>query len=705
MDNTFYKVDLHVHTPASKCYTGDKSDDGYWAILENAVKNNVRVIAITDHNTFAGYEYLMKLKEETFNEYSIIQKYNIAEEEMKDIKYKKDLFDNVCVILGVEITLNPGVHIIVLCDANEKNELGELLDELGYTLEKRGIDDEITSNMDVKKFLESPKLEGKIVIAPHVDSDKGIWSDLKGGYRENVFKSSRINAITCNSASQLSHIQNLVCSQPGYIRKKTFAYINASDAHEQSKVGSKFSFFKLKKFTFHEIKKAIELPEECISDTENPKFGEFVEKCEKSNPTIYLNQMEDLLKALCAILNNGYGCIFLGITKKHQLLGISIDIEKMRDAIKKDIHKIDEINKKNSNVSCKFKVEQLGNGKSAGVILVKNNESSLWIYDENKSYIIDSQNGFKVATIKEIETLVRGHILSDFQDFNARNNNIVSDAINKMNQLLNPISKYTLYNKLESMSIHISYYFNVELVKPAKNNSSEFNFIDKINGQSEGNVYYAKPDCPRLKYAYLRYSCPVYLNQNMQYTSKLRILESPTIVITKLGGCHLINPEKPCYFESQDIVMLLTPNETFYKDNLSIYHVIGWLKSNFCIWACLQKVGDSNIFFPPVFNKLFLPYGSDAEYYKDERIKEKVKNILELEYKFLCESQDINEIEDGKPNNAFYQLGYNHNNTVCNIAGEIDAIIKDCMGITNEENDLIHDDLHAEHIYPYNYDE
>ena len=62
MDNLFYKVDLHVHTPASKCYVGDKSEDGYWKILESAAKNNIKVIAITDHNTLSGYESLMKLK-------------------------------------------------------------------------------------------------------------------------------------------------------------------------------------------------------------------------------------------------------------------------------------------------------------------------------------------------------------------------------------------------------------------------------------------------------------------------------------------------------------------------------------------------------------------------------------------------------------------------------------------------------------------
>ena len=77
LSETFFKVDLHVHTPASSCYTGDKSENGYWEILRSAIKNNVKLIAITDHNTLAGYEKLVELRDKTYQEYSFIQKYTI----------------------------------------------------------------------------------------------------------------------------------------------------------------------------------------------------------------------------------------------------------------------------------------------------------------------------------------------------------------------------------------------------------------------------------------------------------------------------------------------------------------------------------------------------------------------------------------------------------------------------------------------------
>lgn len=34
-DSNFIAIDLHIHTPASKCYEGDKTDQEYINILRN----------------------------------------------------------------------------------------------------------------------------------------------------------------------------------------------------------------------------------------------------------------------------------------------------------------------------------------------------------------------------------------------------------------------------------------------------------------------------------------------------------------------------------------------------------------------------------------------------------------------------------------------------------------------------------------------
>ena len=51
----FYKADLHVHSPASKCYLKKDpqrtDDEEYELFLLNIINSDVDIIAITDHNT------------------------------------------------------------------------------------------------------------------------------------------------------------------------------------------------------------------------------------------------------------------------------------------------------------------------------------------------------------------------------------------------------------------------------------------------------------------------------------------------------------------------------------------------------------------------------------------------------------------------------------------------------------------------------
>ena len=698
MTENYYKVDLHVHTPASSCYKGEKTDESYWNILKNASKNNISAIAITDHNTIEGYEHFMKLKSDTFNEYEIVKRYNISEEDKKEIEEKVELFKNVTIFLGVEFTLNPGVHIIVLCDEAEKEDLNELLIEVGYTPDKRGSKEEITPNLDIKAFLNNSKLEGKIIIAPHVDSANGIWKELNGKYREEIFKSSRIAAITCNSASQLSKIQELVCSQPGYIRKKAFAYINASDAHEPNLIGAKYSFFKMNGFTFYNLKTALDSPEEYISDSDNPGFRDYIDKCVKGNPAIHLDSVDELPKAMCAVLNNGYGCILLGIKKgTNSLLGISIDKEDLSNQIYNSVQRLNAINHRRKSIELNDKTQQLGNGKLATVILIKYEGSRLWIYDENEAYIINNRTEYKKATIKEIEDIIRHHLLSELKDFNSRNEELIQDTVAQLNQIKNPISKYALYDKIRNACQPISHYFeiNPQTLSPSKFTLPD---ISDYGGEASGNLYFATINIPRLEYAYLRYSCPVVLMKPETIDSNIPLFESPAIVISLGGGCHLIDTDAPYYFASNCPALVLIPNQNFIDNNLSIYHVIAWLKSNYSIWSCLKKSGNTNIYDPKIFKYLLIP--AFPEFYADERITEKIKTILELENKYLGHVNGYLSDHDKFPKD-FKQVCENHNNNVSALASELEKIIKELLSIEDNEDTMIIDDLKSKSIFCY----
>ena len=162
MSEEFYKMDLHIHTPASKCYTGAKNDEEYFEILRSAHKQNLDIIAFTDHNTLFGYEHLFVLKNELLTKRNILSEFQDTTSQINDAlnecNEKLSLFENIFIIPGVEITLNPGIHMLVLSTPENLHILSELLDSIGYTIDKRGSDSDIEINIDVKNFLQNPKL-------------------------------------------------------------------------------------------------------------------------------------------------------------------------------------------------------------------------------------------------------------------------------------------------------------------------------------------------------------------------------------------------------------------------------------------------------------------------------------------------------------------------------------------------------------------
>lgn len=695
MDVKLYKVDLHVHTPASKCYMGDKTEEGYWKILKSAVENDVRIIAITDHNTIEGYEKLIQLKENTLREYEIIKKYDIPEQQKADLIEKVKLFGQVSIILGVEITLNPGVHIIVLCDEESKSDLCSLLDEIGYTSDKRGSDSDIVPEMDIKTFLSNPLLSEKLIIAPHIDSDKGIWNTLEGTYRAAIFKSSVISAITCNNAKQLESVKELTRTDPNYKRNVPFVCINASDAHKQGDIGSKHSYFKLSNFTFTDLRKAFDFPEECISDTEKQDFIDYVKRCSEYKATIYIKDINQLEMSCYAMLNNGYGCILLGITEVYQQQGIAISCKDIENTVEQVFNKIQE-NNNMRYLSYKCTTEPLGNGKSVGAIIIVSEERKLWVTDTNVLYIYDGKNSYKLATIREVEDIISNRILAELQNFEERNNDNIWDAMVKMQHSLNPISKFSIYNKIKSDTVPITYYFDL-------NHFGKLNgktICTSENGEANGNVYYINSTTPRLDDAYLRYSCPVYENSDEEYLIQLLEINSPSIVITFGGGCHIIDIKGKSYFDCNAPAVMLKPNERFYKDNISLYHIIAWLKSDCFIWTCLQRSSDINIYNPKTLFNCFVPY--KREYYDNNEIEEKVKEILSLEQVFLKEfptNASVDNIDFAK------KMCNKHNDAVNRKASEIEKIIKNLICIDDDENEMITNDLSYERIFVYDQNE
>ena len=103
----WYKVDLHLHTPASSDYEESKATYLEW--LQTAAERDLDIVAITDHNTVAGVgavrheiEWLTRLESEN----------RLTAEERKRLAEWRELSERVLVLPGFEFTATLGFHIL-----------------------------------------------------------------------------------------------------------------------------------------------------------------------------------------------------------------------------------------------------------------------------------------------------------------------------------------------------------------------------------------------------------------------------------------------------------------------------------------------------------------------------------------------------------------------------------------------------------------
>lgn len=705
-----YKMDLHVHTPASKCFMGEKTDEQYLDILRNAVKRKIDIIAITDHNTVDGYVHLQKLREDKeFEKKTLVPFLENAPEiktKIKEIDEILELYEKVWLIPGVEITLNPGIHILVLTAPRKVNELSQLLDLVGYTEECRGLDNELLSSIDVRDFLNSPLLEDKIVIAPHVDSGKGIYNDLKGSYRADVFKNLNICAITCNSLRTKEKIQNLVKNDPIYRRDKPWLYINASDAHKVEDIGTRVSYIKLEKRRFEFFKEAFQSSLDKISDIENPKVQELISTLCKSQKTICIDDinedMDEFVKVVCAYLNSNCHSMLIGVSSTLDIKGVIIEPSKME----KMFYEVENMFNVKKGMQLIISAQDLGNGRYVYIILRKATRTNLYyILKTDEAYIYDKK--IRKAKICDIERLIKKRILKELSDFQQHNNDVIVQTQENLDALKYPIDRYQMACDIEVKSVYLSSISDVKNDKPSKL-ISRWNEKNVQVGSPEGNIYFAINQEARLEDAVLRYSCPKVSGVDFveEEMNEMRKLVSTSIIITEKGGIYIADKGEDDICIDSDGNYLIYDIEEKMRDKVNIYTLLAWLKSSIFIWYIYTRYGAKSIYMPEIYNQAVFPERICLQ--AESEAEKIVKKILELEKEFLEFVENCEKEVDGKEDNE-RELIYEkinaaideHNLKISELAKQIDDIFLNEFGFSTKQRNILVKDLKAMKIYNY----
>ena len=278
------KIDLHVHTPASYdfSYKPLSKEDAYEKLLDEALDNDLRIIAITDHNTFSGYNYLSAL-----------------------IKSKDEIskqYRNLCILCGIEITCFSKHLIAVFPNDFDEDKQKRFLNDIGIDTFSEGSENALADNLGPSLLIDKISENGGFAFLAHADSNKGFLQNLcksSSAINENdlnfngkslakIIKNPGLLGIQCNDDINKEKLISKL-SNKDYSRKASpLAYIKCSDCHglllndkytgkSGSKLGSKYSEIKLSEVSFESLKMALIDSEMRICYNTEPTKYSFIE--------------------------------------------------------------------------------------------------------------------------------------------------------------------------------------------------------------------------------------------------------------------------------------------------------------------------------------------------------------------------------------------------------------------------------------------
>ncbi|MBC8496754.1 MAG: putative DNA binding domain-containing protein [Anaerolineales bacterium] len=164
-------MDLHLHTPASSDY--QQPNVSSLDILKRAEAQGLDMVAITDHNTVAGYRRM----NEEIQQLEMLKGLNrlLPEEKSRLDEYHR-LLGRVMVLPGFEFTATFGFHILAVFSPDKPlREIEHILLDLNIPadqLDKGSVT--VGASADVLAAYEKINAAGGLAIAAHANSTNGV---------------------------------------------------------------------------------------------------------------------------------------------------------------------------------------------------------------------------------------------------------------------------------------------------------------------------------------------------------------------------------------------------------------------------------------------------------------------------------------------------------------------------------------------------
>jgi hypothetical protein len=226
------RIDLHLHTPASSDF--QEPAITFVDILHKAEARGLDIIALTDHNSVAGYARMMREIEQL--EWLEKLKRANADEKRRLEDYRR-LRKKILVLPGFEFTATFGFHILgIFAETTPVRVIEHILLNLSVPAEKLDLGPtEVGATADVLTAYRLIDEAGGIAIAAHVNSSHGVAMrglDFGGQTKIAYTQDSHLHALEVtdlDSKSKRSTATFFNGSKPEYPRR--MHCIQGSDSH------------------------------------------------------------------------------------------------------------------------------------------------------------------------------------------------------------------------------------------------------------------------------------------------------------------------------------------------------------------------------------------------------------------------------------------------------------------------------------------
>lgn len=417
-------IDLHIHTPASSDY--QQPEVSYLDILQRAENRGLDIIALTDHNTIAGYRRL----QEEIQQLTLLEKLNrlLPEEQARLHEYRR-LMEKMLVLPGFEFTATFGFHILAIFSPDKPvREIEHLLLDLRVPSDQ--LDEgsaTIGASTDVLTAYRMIAEAGGLVIAAHANSSNGVAMRgfAFGGQTKIAYtQDPHLHALEVTDLEQKGRHTTAAFfsgTKPEYPRR--MHCIQGSDAHRlttdpQRKknlgVGERATDVLLPDLSFEALLELFTSNDFARTrphrHKEEPLY-DFIYTAREEGANIVQDFHESLtvrggkryaiIADVCAFANTNGGTLYIGLSAdpKKPILGVP-DAEHALTQLEKEIS-----NRISPPLQCTLDIHETG-GKKIIRILVPRGDDPPYAVDDNKIYVrSEAETGLAVRD--EIVSLVK----------------------------------------------------------------------------------------------------------------------------------------------------------------------------------------------------------------------------------------------------------------------------------------------------------